>query len=91
VTPRSGRRAPVDPSPDEHIRSTDDESAGAPRARRRMTLDLARDQHRFIKRFAVDADTDASSVLRTLLNLLEEDSELAERVVARLEHGRPRK
>jgi hypothetical protein len=56
-----------------------------------MTLDLARDQHRFIKRFAVDADTDASSVLRTLLNLLEEDSELAERVVARLEHGRPRK
>lgn len=32
-----------------------------------------------------DGETDASSVLRTLLALLEEDPELAERVLARLE------
>jgi hypothetical protein len=51
----------------------------------RVTVDLAREQHRFIRRFAFEADVDASAVLRALLSLLEEDPALAERVLARIE------
>jgi hypothetical protein len=51
----------------------------------RLTLDLSREQHRFIRRFALEEDTDASSVLRTLLALLEEDATLVERILGRLE------
>jgi hypothetical protein len=63
------------------------ESGNPPRAERRirLTLDLTREQHRFIRRFALDAETDASSVLRMLLALLEEDSKLADQVLRRLE------
>ena len=50
----------------------------------RYTLDLAPAQHRFLKRFALDAEADASAVLRVLLTLLEHDSELAARVAAEL-------
>jgi hypothetical protein len=64
----------------------------APRARRdpatdhrvRFTLDLERPQHRFLKQFALDADSDASVVLRVLLSLLEEDRTLAKRVRGRI-------
>lgn len=47
----------------------------------RFTLDLARDQHRFLKRFAVDAETDASVVMRALLTLLAEDAAIARRIL----------
>jgi hypothetical protein len=47
----------------------------------RITLDLSREQHRFLRQFALDADSDASSVLRTLLDLLKADSELAKAVL----------
>lgn len=47
----------------------------------RYTLDLARDQHRFLKRFAVDAETDASVVMRALLTLLAEDAAIARRIL----------
>lgn len=50
-----------------------------------MTLDLSRPQHRFLRQFALDAETDASSILRALLVLLEEDTALAGRIVARLD------
>jgi hypothetical protein len=50
----------------------------------RFTLDLAKPQHHFLKQFALDADADASAVMRLLLKLLEEDRVLAERVSARL-------
>jgi len=51
----------------------------------RVTVDLARKQHRFLRRFAFEAEADASSVLRALLALLEEDEGLARKVAARAE------
>jgi hypothetical protein len=51
----------------------------------RVTLDLTREQHRFLRRFALDAEADASSILRALLALLEEDAALAANVRALLE------
>lgn len=50
----------------------------------RFTLDLARPQHRFLKQFALDAEADASVVLRVLLSFLEEDGTLTKRVLARI-------
>ena len=46
----------------------------------RFTVELPRPQHRFVKRFALEADTDASTVTRALLSLLESDHKLAEQV-----------
>lgn len=51
----------------------------------RYTLDLTREQHRFLRRFAFDAETDASVVMRALLALLESDEKLAQRVLSDLE------
>lgn len=50
----------------------------------RFTVELPRTQHRFLKRFALEADSDASAVTRALLSLLEADPALAERVHAML-------
>lgn len=50
----------------------------------RYTLDLAREQHRFLKRFALDAEADASEVMRALLRLLQQDPSLAAQVHNRL-------
>lgn len=58
-------------------------SAPQPSARVRMTLDLSREQHRFLRQFALDAESDASAILRALLAILEEDDLLAESVVSR--------
>lgn len=62
-------------------------ASGRPnRARRiRYTLDLSREQHRFLKLFALDANVDASVVLRTVLELLQEDQVLTRKVLRRLE------
>ncbi len=49
-----------------------------------MTLDLSREQHRFLKQFALDAESDASSILRTLLALLKDDPPLAGKVLSRV-------
>jgi hypothetical protein len=61
------------------------EGAGSSDRKIRITVDLTRDQHRFVRRFAFDADADASSVFRVLLSLLEEDAKLAKRVLERVE------
>jgi hypothetical protein len=50
----------------------------------RFTLDLPRRQHRFLKRFALDAEVEASVVLRGLLELLQDDAQLAKRLRPRL-------
>jgi hypothetical protein len=75
-------------------RSTDGEgrpggtgSASSDR-RVRFTLDLARPQHRFLKQFALDLEADASTVMRTLLWLLEEDEALAKRVATGIRKAR---
>jgi hypothetical protein len=46
----------------------------------RYTLDLAPEDHQFLKRFAVDAGVNASAVVRALLGQLRDDPELADRV-----------
>lgn len=48
----------------------------------RFILDLEPELHRFLKRFALDTEADASVVLRTLLNRLRDDAELAQQVQA---------
>jgi hypothetical protein len=69
--------------------------AEAPRPRRRrerrvrVTVDLTREQHRFLRSFALDADSDGSSVLRALLALLAEDPAIAKDIRARLGAGHP--
>lgn len=48
----------------------------------RYTLDLAPDDHLFLKRFAVDAGVNASVIVRALLGQLRGDPDLAARVRA---------
>lgn len=48
--------------------------------RTRYTLDLTREQHRFLKLFALEAEVEASAVLRSLLGELEGDAQLADRI-----------
>ncbi len=50
----------------------------------RYTLDLSREQHRFLKQFALDQEVDASEVMRLLLRQLEQDTGLAQRLQAKL-------
>ena len=66
-------------------RGPDKDATGSSNRKVRITVDLAREQHRFLRRFAFDAEADASSVLRALIALLEEDEGLARRVLARAE------
>lgn len=55
-----------------------------PKQRVRFSLDLSKEQHKFLKRFALEEDTDASAVMRALLVRLEADEDLAEAVKAKL-------
>jgi hypothetical protein len=50
----------------------------------RVSVDLPRSRHKFLRDFAYDAETDGMSVMRGLLDLLHEDEELAERLRKRL-------
>lgn len=50
----------------------------------RISVDLPKEQHRFLRRFALDADTDGMRIVRALLSELEEDARLAERIRERL-------
>ncbi len=56
----------------------------------RYTLDLAREKHRFPNQFVLDAEADASEVMRALLHLLEDEPSLASTVRARLPRAGPR-
>jgi hypothetical protein len=50
----------------------------------RFTFDVPREQHRFIKRFVLDAETTSSAATRALWQMVAEDGALAERLHARL-------
>jgi hypothetical protein len=50
----------------------------------RVSVDLPRSQHKYLRDFAYDAETDGMSVVRGLLQLLREDPELAKRLQERL-------
>ena len=53
----------------------------------RITVDLDREVHRGLRLFAVEADTDASEVVRLLLDRLLRDPGFAEQVRSELEQG----
>ena len=51
---------------------------------KRITVDLPRDEHKFLRDFAYDADSDGMRVVRALLMELRDDPELSGRVRDRL-------
>lgn len=54
-------------------------------SRIRASVDLSRRQHKFLKMFAVENESDGMSVLRELVGMLEEDEDIAPRLVERLQ------
>jgi hypothetical protein len=50
----------------------------------RYTMDMDEVQHKFLKQFALDADTDSTVIMRALLSQLERDTGLANKVKAEL-------
>jgi hypothetical protein len=60
-------------------------SAGTGRgATKRITVDLPRSEHKFLRDFAYDNDTDGMRVVRALLLELRDDPGLSPRVLARM-------
>jgi hypothetical protein len=61
---------------------------GRPRTRPqrmvRVSVDLPRPSHRYLRDFAYDAESDGMSVMRALLEEMREDEDLADRVLDRL-------
>ena len=55
-------------------------AASKPPGTVRFTFDITREQHRFIRRFVLDAETTASAATRELWSLVQDDSALAERL-----------
>ncbi|MDP9475858.1 MAG: hypothetical protein M3R38_09250 [Actinomycetota bacterium] len=53
----------------------------------RVSVDLPRPDHKFLRDFAYDAESDGMSVMRTLLEEMRGNEELAERVLDRLAGG----
>jgi len=49
-------------------------------AKPRFTVIMSKEQHRFIMQFALDADSDASTVTRSLFSLLQKDPALIRRL-----------
>jgi hypothetical protein len=65
--------------------STGTGSAGSRReGTKRITVDLPRSEHRFLRDFAYDNDTDGMRVVRALLLELRDDPGLSPRVLARI-------
>jgi hypothetical protein len=54
---------------------------------KRFTVVLRNDQHRFVKRFAVDHNSDASTITRTLFTMLQSDKAFADLLLARIQEG----
>jgi hypothetical protein len=60
-------------------------SAGTGReGTKRITVDLPRSEHKFLRDFAYDNDTDGMRVVRALLLELRDDPALSPRVLARM-------
>lgn len=50
----------------------------------RVSVDLPRPEHKYLRDFAYDAESDGMRVMRALLEEMRDDEELAERVLDRL-------
>lgn len=53
----------------------------------RVTVDLDRDTHRALRQLALDADADASEIIRLLLGRALRDPDAAESIRAELDEG----
>ncbi len=53
----------------------------------RVSVDLPRPSHKYLRDFAYDAESDGMRVMRALLEELSDDEDLAERIVDRLREG----
>lgn len=58
---------------------------------KRITVDLPRDEHRFLRDYAYDNDTDGMRVVRALLMELRDDPGLSARILDRLPAPRERR
>jgi hypothetical protein len=67
---------PISPS----VAEADDAAARRRASSPRFTVIMPKEQHRFIMQFALDADTDASTVTRSLFSILQNDPSLARRL-----------
>jgi hypothetical protein len=56
----------------------------------RVSVDLPRPDHKYLRDFAYDAESDGMRVMRALLEEMREDEVLAERVLDRLSGERGR-
>lgn len=72
--------------PPESVTTTGAATAPTRGRRVRYTLDLSPEQHRALKRFAFDAEADASAIVRALLAELGSDPALARRVLDQIRH-----
>ena len=60
-------------------------SAGAAREKtKRITVDMPRSEHKFLRDFAYDNDTDGMRIVRALLLELRDDPGLSPRVLSRM-------
>ncbi|GHF63588.1 hypothetical protein HNQ07_004494 [Deinococcus metalli] len=83
--PASTTSAPDEPSVDMPPTSP---APAVPRARRvRFTLDLNPEVHKDLKRFALEADADASEVMRALLAILHSDPQVRNAVLTAISKG----
>jgi hypothetical protein len=86
---RGSRRAlPGDKTPATGSTGTGSAGTGSARAGRegtkRITVDLPRSEHKFLRDFAYDNDTDGMRVVRALLLELRDDPGLSPRVLGRM-------
>jgi hypothetical protein len=70
---------PADPA-----RGAGNAAGGRREGTKRITVDLPRDEHKFLRDFAYDADSDGMRVVRAVLMELRDDPELSARVLERL-------
>ena len=73
---------PTCPAPP--ARGAGNAAGGRREGTKRITVDLPRDEHKFLRDFAYDADSDGMRVVRALLMELRDDPDLSGRVMDRL-------
>lgn len=87
-TPASRALESVEAASPESLTSAKESGSGArgrgAERKVRVSVDLPRSEHKYLRDFAYDAEADAMSVMRTLLEEMEEDENLAERIQMRL-------
>lgn len=83
---RKDEQAPAVPSthPAKPAKGARSVAGGRRGGTKRITVDLPRDEHKFLRDFAYDADADGMRVVRALLMELRDDPELSGRVMDRL-------